>query len=222
MRIIAIDASPIYGGPASYAVDVASSAAEEAGADVIRIRLYDLHTYCCTECGACESTGRCTKRDGLLEHAARVLQAADAIVVGAPARLNQKRQGAQALLQRLLGAYTGNSSQRGRRGASTFAEGKRGAVIPSCSSAMGFPIGSLGMARAAKKQLAEAGVDVLECPCVPARFDDPAARDITRQRAEAVGRLIAGAEKPGGGGPPQRRRRRRSRVSPLLSPDTAL
>ncbi len=42
MRLIAIDASPINGGPASYAVDVSASSAEELGAEVVKIRLYDI------------------------------------------------------------------------------------------------------------------------------------------------------------------------------------
>jgi hypothetical protein len=220
MRIIAIDASPINGGPASYAVDVSASAAEDSGAEVIRIRLYDLHAFCCTQCGACTDTGRCTKRDGLLSHAERVMQAADVLVLGAPARLSTPRHGALALCHRLLGAYTGMSVARGwYNSGSTFAEGKRAAVI-AAGSVFGLPIGPVGMARAAGKQLAEAGVTLVECGAIPGAFSSPSARDITRERAEALGRRLAKPEASPPSGP--RGRRRGSRVTQLTSePETA-
>jgi hypothetical protein len=222
MRIIAIDASPINGGPASYAVDVAASAAEESGADVVRIRLYDLHAYCCTQCDSCTPTSRCTKRDGLLSHAERVMEAADALVLAAPARLQSRNQGAEALLRRLLGAYTGMSAARGWYNTSsgrTFAEGKRAAIIGSGAPPLGLPIGNLGIARAAGKQLAEAGVTLIEGARVPVRFEEAGSRDDCRVRAEALGRLLAGVSEPPS--QPPRRPRRRQRISPLLSPETA-
>ena len=219
MRIIAIDASPINGGPASYAVDVSASAAEESGADVIRIRLYDLHGYCCTQCDSCSGTGRCTKRDGLLAHAERVVQAADVLILGAPAKLMTSRQGAQALLLRLVGAYTGVSVARGWYNAPrTFALGKRAAVIAAGEASFRLPIGPMGMARVAARQLAESGVALIDCGPIPGRFSDPAARDHTRERAEALGRELA---RPLEGEEPKRRQRRRSRVAPLAESETA-
>jgi hypothetical protein len=218
MRIIAIDASPINGGPASYAVDVAASSAEAAGAEVIRVRLYDLHGFCCTECGACAGTGRCTKRDGLLSHACRVLHEADALVVGAPARLSTSSQGALSLLRRLLGGFAGVSTARGASGRNTFAEEKRAAVIASCATPFGVPLGPLGMARAARKLLGDAGVTLVDCAPVPLRFTEAAARDITRERAEDIGRRLASPATAAGG--PPRSRGRRSRVAPILLTDT--
>lgn len=229
MRIIAIDASPINGGPASYAVDVAASAAEEAGAEVIRIRLYDLHAFCCTQCGACAGTGRCTKRDGLLSHACRVMLDADALVVGAPARLQTSSHGALALLRRLLGGFAGVSTTRGAgtgpvRGSiarNTFAEEKRAAVIAACTAPFGLPLVPLGMARAARKLLADAGVVLVDSAPVPVRFTDASTRDVTRERAEDLGRRLALPSTSAGGPPRTRSRGRRSRVSPMLSTDTA-
>ncbi len=218
MRIIAIDASPINGGPASYAVDVAASAAEEAGAEVIRIRLYDLHAFCCTQCGACTGTGRCTKRDGLLSHASAVLRDADALIVGSPARISTTTHGALSLLMRLLGGFAGVSTARGATGRNTFAEEKRAAVITCCASPFGVPLGPLGMARAARKLLGDAGVVLVECASVPLRFTEPAARDITRERSEDLGRRLA-SQATSGDGPP-RSRGRRSRVAPILSTET--
>lgn len=220
MRIIAIDASPINGGPASYAVDVSASAAEGSGADVIRIRLYDLHAYFCTQCNACAGTGRCTKRDGLLAHAERVVQAADVLILGAPAKLiTPSRTGAHALLNRLIGAYTGVSVARGwYNTARTFAEGKRAAVIAAGAATFRLPIGPLGMARSAARQLTGAGVALVECGPIPGRFYDPGARDQTRERAEALGRELA---EPREGQPPKRRTGRRSRIAPLAEGETA-
>lgn len=221
MRIIAIDASPINGGPASYAVDVAASAAEESGADVVRIRLYDLHSYCCTQCGACADTGRCTKRDGLLSHAERVMQAADVLVLGAQARLGTTSQGALALLHRLLGAYTGTSVARGWFNVSTFAEGKRAAVIACCGSALGLPIGSFGMAHAARKQLATSGVTLVEAASVPLSFADATARDKTRERAQALGLMLAGPGEPPKTPPRRPGGRRRGRVGRTMGAEAA-
>ncbi len=224
MRIIAIDASPINGGPASYAVDVAASAAEEAGAEIIRIRLYDLHAFCCTQCGACTGTGRCTKRDGLLSHACRVMLDADALVVGAPARLQTSSHGAVALLRRLLGGFAGVSTTRGAGtgpARNTFAEEKRAAVIAACTAPFGLPLVPLGMARAARKLLADAGVVLVDSAPVPVRFTDPSARDVARERAEDLGRRLALPSTSAGGPPHTRSRGRRSRVSPMLSTDTA-
>ncbi len=217
MRIIAIDASPINGGPASYAVDVSASAAEASGAEVVRIRLYDLHAYCCTQCYACQGTGRCTKRDGLLSHAERTMQAADVLILGAPAKLATTAQGAQAMLLRLIGAFTGTSVARGWYNVRTFAQGKRAAVI-AAGRTLGLPIGPLGMARAGGKLLAEAGVTMVECGRIPGRFSDARARDVTRERANALGRELA-LPKEGVGR--ARRRGRRSRVHGMVESDAA-
>jgi multimeric flavodoxin WrbA len=192
MRLIAIDASPINGGPASYAVDIASTAAEEAGAEVIRIRLYDLAAYACTDCDACEKTGRCTKRDGLLSHASRIVGDADVLILGAPARRTSATHGGLAMLRRLLTAYAGVTTTRGGFVEGASAEGKRAAVIAACPAPLVALVQPGGMARAARKLLAEAGVDLVTCAPVPLRFTHPAARDTVRERAAHLGTRLAG------------------------------
>jgi hypothetical protein len=191
MRLIAIDASPINGGPASYAVDVSASAAEESGAQVVRIRLYDIVSYACTQCAACAQTGRCTTRDGLLSHASRILADADTLILGAPARLSSSKHGPTAMLKRLLGAYVGATTTRGVLMEGVSPSEKRAAVIASCATPLGVPIEAGGMARAARRFLTDAGVTLVPCSPVPLRFTRPAARDTTRECAADLGTSLA-------------------------------
>lgn len=212
MRLIAIDASPINGGPASYAVDVAASSAEAAGAEVVRVRLYDVLNYACPQCAGCGSTGRCTRRDGLLNHAARVMAMADAVIIGAPAKLRGTGGCASAMLGRFLGAYSGFSTARGGRRPGSLAEGKRAAVF-AAGGLPGFAaaLASLGLAGAARAVLHDAGVELLPAVYIPSRFTGAATRDITREAAEKLAlRLVSGPQQPRH---PRGGRRRHERVS---------
>jgi multimeric flavodoxin WrbA len=215
MRLIVIDASPINGGPASYAVDVAASSAEKAGAEVVRVRLYDVLNYACPHCGACLDTGRCAKRDGLLNHATKVMAMADAVVVGAPAKMRASSTSAAAMLRRFLGAYAGVSSVRGARKSGSLAAGKRAAVLPSgglagfAAAAAGF-----GVAGAAKALLAEAGVEMMPTTYIPSQFTSASTRDITREAAEKLARKLIAPDEPK---PPARRRTRAERDASLAA-----
>jgi hypothetical protein len=203
MRLIAIDASPINGGPSSYAVDVAASSAEAAGAEVIRLRLYDVLSYACPKCGGCADTGRCTKRDGLLNHAAKVMAMADAIVVGAPAKLTTSGS-ATAMLGRFLGSYAGMSLARGGRRPGSLAEGKRAAVF-AAGGLPGFAasLANIGLAGRARAVPSDAGVELLPAVYIPSSFSGASTRDITREAAEKLAvRLVRPV-------PPQRPRNAR-------------
>ena len=197
MRLIVIDASPINGGPASYAVDVAASSAEKAGAEVVRVCLYDVLNYACPHCGACLDTGRCAKRDGLINHACKIMAMADALVVGAPAKLSAGSSSAAAMIRRFLGAYAGVSSVRGARRSGSLAQGKRAAVLPSGGFG-GFAAAAagLGVAGAAKRLLSEAGVEMMPTTYIPAQFTTASTRDITREAAEKLARRLIAPEMP--------------------------
>jgi multimeric flavodoxin WrbA len=219
MRLIVIDASPINGGPASYAVDVAASSAEQAGAEVVRVRLYDVLNYACLGCNACGTTGRCTKRDGLLAHAGKVMAMADSVVIGAPAKLRGTTGCATAMMSRFLGAYAGLGPTRGRRRPGSLAEGKRAAVLAS-GGLPGFAAAAagLGVAGAARALLVEAGVTLLPSTYVPSRFTNASTRDITREAAEKLARKLVAPEQPEHRKPPRGGRRRvpaREMASPL-------
>jgi multimeric flavodoxin WrbA len=83
MRIIAISGSPVVGGNTDTALQAVLTGAQDHGAEIELVRLYDLEMAPCDGCEGCAESGWCIIPDDastLIEH----LQGADALVLGTP------------------------------------------------------------------------------------------------------------------------------------------
>lgn len=193
MRLVAIDASPVGGGPVSHAISCA--AAEVPGAHLTRLRLYDLFSRTCSTCTDCVRTGRCTRHHAALDEAIVRLAEADALVVGATGHFHAHDVRCSALLQRLVGAFGHLQTTRGLE-ASSGGGGrrKRAALICSAPPLLG-PLAVLGLLPAGVsgvwRTLDRAGVSVVGCASVGMRWSGPASRDRATTSAQRLGRALA-------------------------------
>lgn len=193
MRLAVIDASPVGGGPVAHAL--ACAAAELRGAQVTRIRLYDLFARTCATCPGC-GAGRCTRHHEALDDAIVALADADTLIVGAPGHLHAHDTRGAALLERLVGAFGHLQTARGLYPAPAAAStGKRAVLVCGAPALLG-PLAMLGMlpagVAAVWKTLDRAGATVVGYASVGARWSGPASRD----RATACARRLAGLLAP--------------------------
>ena len=194
MRVVAIDASPVGGGPVTHAL--ACAVQELAGADVTRMRLYDLFNRTCATCTDCNRTGRCTRHHAALDEAIVLLAEADTLIVGTTGHLHAHDPRGTALLQRLVGAFGHLQTARGLdpRGAGEPAGHKRAALICSAPLLLG-PLAMLGMLPAGVagvwKTLDRSGTVVVGCASVGTRWSGPASRDRATACARRLGKALA-------------------------------
>lgn len=195
MRLSAIDASPIAGGPVTRALDVTAAEFARAGGQVAHVRLYDLFTTSCATCTSCVPNGRCTRR--VASHAVVLenIAGADVLVVGTAGHLHARDPRCDALLRRLVGAFAAVETCRGlERHNSRAGARKCAALVTSAPPLLGFPA-LMGMLPAGLgsvwRVLDRAGVEVVGCATVATRWSGPADWDVTRERARRLGRLLA-------------------------------
>lgn len=193
MRLVAIDASPVGGGPVTHALACAVS--EVRGAHVTRLRLYDLFGRTCSTCSDCVRTGRCTKHHASLDEAVVRLAEADALIVGTTGHLHAHDARCSALLQRLVGAFGHLQTTRGLDTCHAGGAGhKRAALICSAPAFLG-PLAMLGMLPAGVasvwRMLDRSGTSVVGCASVGTRWSGPASRDRATASARRLGRLLA-------------------------------
>jgi hypothetical protein len=193
MRLVAIDASPVGGGPVTHALACAVS--EVAGAHVTRLRLYDLFGRTCSTCSDCVRTGRCSKHHAALDEAIVSLAEADALIVGTTGHLHAHDVRCSALLQRLVGAFGHLQTTRGLdTRISAGAAHKRAALICSAPAFLG-PLAMLGMLPSGIagvwRTLDRSGTSVVGCAAVGMRWSGPASRDRATASARRLGRSLA-------------------------------
>ena len=184
MRIIAIDASPINGGPASYAVDISASAAEDRSRGHPHPPLRPPR-YCCTQCegmltppgaarnGTASSPHRARDPGGRRAGPRRSRQAHD---------LEARARGAAPPAAR--GLHGHERGPRLVRPRALRAKASAAAVIAAGSAFSRSPSGHSASHAWRRGELTEAGVALVECGPIPGRFSDPAAR---RSHARARG-----------------------------------
>jgi len=194
MRLAVIDASPVGGGPVAHTLTCA--VAELPGAQLTRLRLYDLFSRTCATCTDCTRTGRCTRHHEALDDAIFALAEADTLIVGASGHLQAHDPRGAALLERLVGAFGHLRTARGLDSpAAGSGTGKR-AVLVCGAPALLAPLAVLGMPPACIgavwRTLDRAGTNVVGYAAVGTRWSGPASRD----RATACARRLAGLLAP--------------------------
>jgi hypothetical protein len=110
VKIIAIDAGRGR-GVISRSVEVAARSAENAGAQVERVRLSDLDIRFCTSCKMCRLTGACKIDDDLPALAERIA-ASDGVIFGIPSYFRKADRQIQAILDRLASFFPDDGQLR--------------------------------------------------------------------------------------------------------------
>jgi hypothetical protein len=195
MRLAVIDASPVGGGPVTHAL--ACAAAEMPGAEILRVRMFDVFGRVCTTCTACARCGRCTRLDAALDEVLARLATADALLVGTTGHLHAHDGRCRALLERLVGAFGHVETARGlsTAGVATPVTHRRAALVCATPPLLGVPA-MLGMLPAGVagvwRILDRAGAEVVGCATVGTRWAGPASWDHAGEPARRLGRQLAG------------------------------
>lgn len=200
MRIVAIDASP-HRGTVSRSVEAAAHAAEQAGAQVHRVRLYDLDVVGCTDCLFCEATGECRIADDVPPLAA-LIKGADGVILGTPSYFWHANEPTRALVERLT-RYFGAERKRDRAGAPREPRRtsdlrratKRAVIITAC--AIPEPLAtffgySTGPVRELRRALGTGGIRTVGSLAVTDLWLRPSTADLEQDRAASLGRILAG------------------------------
>jgi NAD(P)H-dependent FMN reductase len=200
MRIIAIDASPHH-GVVSRSVETAAAAAEAAGAEVERVRLHDLKIRSCTGCGMCRLTGACKIGDDL-PHLAERIAAADGVILGTPSYFRRPDGATAAFLER-VSSYFASSGQMRLPGMGpanvpplpVARDARRAVVITACAAPeplatfFGYTTGPLRDLRAA---LGSGGIRTVGSLAVTDTWRHPEVHEWERDKAQSLGRILAG------------------------------
>ena len=194
MRLAVIDASPVGGGPVAHAL--ACAATELSGAEITRVRLYDLFSHTCATCADCARTGRCTRHHEAIDDVIVALAEADTLIVGTMGHLQAHDARGSALLERLVGAFGHLRTARGLVSLPSGPTTGKRAILVCGTPALLSPLAMLGMPpagiAAVWKTLDRAGTNVVGYAAVGARWSGPASRD----RATACARRLAGLLAP--------------------------
>lgn len=200
MRIIAIDASPRH-GVVSRSVETAAAAAETAGAEVERVRLYDLEIRTCTGCGMCRVTGACKIADDLPALVARIA-AADGVILGTPSYFRKPDGATGAFLDRVNGYFASSGQLRlpGMGPAEipqtpVVRDARRAVIITACAAPeplatfFGYTTGPVRQLRAA---LSSGGIRTVGSLAVTDTWRHPEVHEWERDKARSLGRILAG------------------------------
>ncbi|MBE0417997.1 MAG: flavodoxin family protein [Coriobacteriia bacterium] len=200
MRIIAIDASPRH-GVVSRSVETAAAAAETAGAEVERVRLYDLEIRTCTGCGMCRVTGACKIADDLPALVARIA-AADGVILGTPSYFRKPDGATGAFLDRVNGYFASSGQLRlpGMGPAEIpqtpiVRDARRAVIITACAAPeplatfFGYTTGPVRQLRAA---LSSGGIRTVGSLAVTDTWRHPEVHEWERDKARSLGRILAG------------------------------
>ncbi len=83
MKVLALSGSPRKGGNSETLLASVINGVEEAGAEVVNIRLCDLDFNPCIGCGGCDKTGLCVVDDDMQGLYGQVLES-DRIIISSP------------------------------------------------------------------------------------------------------------------------------------------
>lgn len=185
----------------SRSVETAALAAEAAGAEVERVRLYDMEIRYCTGCRMCMATGTCKIDDDLPELASRISDA-DGVIFGTPSYFRRADEVTRALLDRLAGYFAASGQMHlpglGMRDvprSRCVEEAKRAIVITACGAPeplatfFGYTTGPVRELRSA---LGQGGIRTIGSLAVTDTWRRPGVHDWERDKAASLGRILAG------------------------------
>lgn len=114
-KVIAVNCSPRKNNNTAQLVAEAARGAEERGAEVEVVNLYDLDAFMgCRSCFACKTEanlGKCVYKDGLADLLAKIREA-DGLILGTPNYFGRPTAGFRALFERLVFQYLSYKSER--------------------------------------------------------------------------------------------------------------
>ena len=191
MRIVAIDASRRTGF-VSTSVETAARAAEDAGAQVVRVRLRDTRIRTCTGCGMCHVSGSCKIDDDLPELAHEIADA-DGVIFGTPSYFRQPDDPVKAIIDRLGGYF--RSPGEARRAATGLPRVQRAIIITACiapeplATFFGYTTGPI---RELRRALGSGGFRTIGSLAVTDTWRRPSVHAWERDKAASLGRVLAG------------------------------
>lgn len=100
--VLIISASPRKGGNSDTLCDQFAKGAEEAGNDVEKLRLSELHIEYCFACYACKKLGHCVKQDDM-EFILDEMRVSDVIVLATPVYFYTMNAQLKTMIDRTLG-----------------------------------------------------------------------------------------------------------------------
>lgn len=200
MRIVAIDASRRR-GIVSRSVETAALAAEACGANVERVRLYDLEIRDCTGCLLCRPTGTCKIQDDLPALADTIAES-DAVIFGTPSYFRRADDPTKAVLDRIAGYFAGDGQMRlPGMGSSqipvvrSVRDLKRAVIITACAAPeplatfFGYTTGPV---RELRHALGHGGIRTIGSLAVTDTWRHPDMQEWERDKASSLGRILAG------------------------------
>lgn len=194
MRLAVLDATAVGGGPVTRALECAAREVGLPRANVVWVRLYRLFTSCCSACGRCAATGRCSARCEAIDEVSGLLLDADLLLVGVLSGAWQRDMRAEALLRRLVGAFGHVYDTRyGECPVHEAGLHKAAGLVCTAPPLLGAAA-ALGMLPYGLKRvwrvLDRAGVEVVGAASVTRHWEGPASWDVARQRAARLGRAL--------------------------------
>ena len=100
--VLIISASPRKGGNSDTLCDQFAKGAKEAGNDVEKLRLSELHIEYCSACYACKKLGHCVKPDDM-EFILDEMRVSDVIVLATPVYFYTMNAQLKTMIDRTLG-----------------------------------------------------------------------------------------------------------------------
>lgn len=160
MNVLLLNASPRRAGIVSQALAAAETAARRAGAETLRIELYDRPIAPCTGCMRCRTIGVCALPRDAAHELGEAIRRADLLVVGTPTYWGGMAAQLKLLFERLVPLFMGESA---RGIPQPRLRGRRAIVVAACTTPWPFNLlfgQSRGAVRSVREVLSTGGMRV--------------------------------------------------------------
>lgn len=190
MKILIINGSPRRNGLISQMLGIMQSEAEKQGMTVDVLRANDLQVKPCAGCMSCRNTGKCVLGDDDSQRALRLLQQADAVIIGAPCYWGNIPGQLKLLFDRMVYGMMRDTP----RFPQPLMKGKRAILLSTCTTPWPFNIWfrqSRGAIRALREILRYSGIKVVRAIERPGTAKRPQLTDSDRAKClRALRRLM--------------------------------
>lgn len=161
MKLLLINGSPRAKGLVSQMLDIMQAEAEARGAQVEAVRTNDLTVKACVGCMACRTKGRCSLAEDDSQRVLKMIQDADAIIMGAPCYWGNIPGKMKLLFDRIVYGMMRDTP----RFPEPLMKGKRCVLVSTCTTPWPFNIlfkQSGGAIRAMKEICRYSGFDIVK------------------------------------------------------------